>query len=103
MGFVLGLVCLIIADIIGQSYSHSPPPSLHSSNNQIWCWEKCSQARKEERHSSEQGEKNYTTVPTPFFFFVCLFWGGGTFFFSITLETACCCVIMLRVSLIAGA
>lgn len=102
MGFVLGLVCLIIADIIGQSYSHSPPPSLHSSNNQIWCWEKCWQARKEERHSSEQGEKKLHNSAYAFFF-VCLFWGGGTFFFPITLETACCCVIMLRVSLIAGA
>lgn len=76
MGFVLGLVCLIIADIIGQSYSHSPPPSLHSSNNQIWCWEKCSQARKEERHSSEQGEKKLHNSAYAFFF-VCLFWGGG--------------------------
>lgn len=101
MGFVLGLVCLIIADIIGQSYSHSPPPSLHSSNNQIWCWEKCSQARKEERHSSEQGEKKLHNSAYAFFF--CLFVLGGNFFFSITLETACCCVIMLRVSLIAGA
>lgn len=79
MGFVLGLVCLIIADIIGQSYSHSPPPSLHSSNNQIWCWEKCSQARKEERHSSEQGEKKLHNSAYAFFF-VCLFVLGGFVF-----------------------
>lgn len=79
MGFVLGLVCLIIADIIGQSYSHSPPPSLHSSNNQIWCWEKCSQARKEERHSSEQGEKKLHNSAYTLFF--CLFVLGGELFF----------------------
>lgn len=32
MVFVQGLVCLITADIIGHSYSHSPPTFLHSSN-----------------------------------------------------------------------
>lgn len=86
--FVLGLVCLITVDIIGYSSSRSPPTFLHY---QIWCWEKCSHARREEAHSSEQ-EKLHNSAWA--------FFGGIACPITLGLLPGYC-VIQLHVSLIA--